>query len=181
MATQPSDALLSAPINDMGRVSADYDFLIELLLSGKSVDAVSPLDDRRLKAYNENCREFDKREFSIEATAAGSAEKAGDYHRALADTWLNDFGNIVEWEEIFTKCTNDRERERFVIELEEFSRRGLLPILSQLAGLVRALDEAEVVRGVGRGSSVASFLLYLLDVHFINPLDYGLELSEFLR
>ena len=38
-----------------------------------------------------------------------------------------------------------------------------------------------VVWGVGRGSSVSSFCLFLIGVHKINPLLYNLDYREFLR
>ena len=38
-----------------------------------------------------------------------------------------------------------------------------------------------IVWGVGRGSSVASFCLFLIGVHKINPMIYNLDYTEFLR
>jgi len=38
-----------------------------------------------------------------------------------------------------------------------------------------------VIWGVGRGSSVASYVLYLLGVHRIDSMFYDLDVAEFLR
>ena len=38
-----------------------------------------------------------------------------------------------------------------------------------------------VLWGLGRGSSVASYVLYLLGVHRINSLYYDLDIKEFLK
>ena len=38
-----------------------------------------------------------------------------------------------------------------------------------------------IVWGVGRGSSVASFVLFLIGVHKINSLYYDISIDEFLR
>jgi DNA polymerase III alpha subunit len=38
-----------------------------------------------------------------------------------------------------------------------------------------------IVWGVGRGSSVASYVLYLIGVHKINSMYYDLDIEEFLR
>jgi DNA polymerase III alpha subunit len=38
-----------------------------------------------------------------------------------------------------------------------------------------------MIWGVGRGSSVASYVLYLLGVHRIDSMFYDLDPSEFLR
>jgi DNA polymerase III alpha subunit len=39
----------------------------------------------------------------------------------------------------------------------------------------------KIIWGVGRGSSVASYVLYKLGVHRINSLYYNLDATEFLR
>jgi DNA polymerase III alpha subunit len=38
-----------------------------------------------------------------------------------------------------------------------------------------------IVWGVGRGSSVASYVLYLLGVHKVDSIKYGLDIREFLK
>jgi DNA polymerase III alpha subunit len=38
-----------------------------------------------------------------------------------------------------------------------------------------------ILWGVGRGSSVASFVLYLIGIHRINSLFYNLPIEEFLK
>ena len=46
---------------------------------------------------------------------------------------------------------------------------------------IDTLREKNVVWGVGRGSSVASFCLFLIGVHKVNPILYKLKINEFLR
>ena len=43
------------------------------------------------------------------------------------------------------------------------------------------MTQNQVIWGVGRGSSVASFVLYKLGVHKIDSLYYNLDVHEFLR
>jgi DNA polymerase III alpha subunit len=43
------------------------------------------------------------------------------------------------------------------------------------------MHQNNVVWGVGRGSSVASYVLYLLGVHKIDSLKYNLDIHEFLK
>ena len=47
--------------------------------------------------------------------------------------------------------------------------------------LVDIMQENKVIWGVGRGSSVASFVLYLIGIHKINPITHDLDWREFLR
>ena len=47
--------------------------------------------------------------------------------------------------------------------------------------LVDTLRKNNIIWGVGRGSSVASYVLYLLGVHRIDSLYYDLDITEFLK
>ena len=73
------------------------------------------------------------------------------------------------------------ERQRVQEELEAFRERGMIPLLRYMCYLVDFMRENNIVWGVGRGSSVASYVLYLIGVHRINSIQYGLDWREFLR
>ncbi len=66
-------------------------------------------------------------------------------------------------------------------ELVEFKKRNMYPLLQFLVYLVDFMRENKIVWGVGRGSSVASYVLYAIGIHKINPIQYGLDWREFLR
>lgn len=66
-------------------------------------------------------------------------------------------------------------------ELELFAARNLLPILQLLIYIVDVLRENNIVWGVGRGSSTASYVLYLIGVHKIDSIKYNLNIEEFLK
>jgi len=70
---------------------------------------------------------------------------------------------------------------RVTEELTEFFARGMYPLLQYMIYLVDFMRENNIVWGVGRGSSVASYVLYLIGVHRINSIQYGLDWREFLR
>ena len=62
-----------------------------------------------------------------------------------------------------------------------FQERNLFDLLRYLKYLVDTLRANHMIWGVGRGSSVASHVLYLLGVHRINSIFYDLDVQEFLR
>lgn len=73
------------------------------------------------------------------------------------------------------------EIKRLNQELEAFHNQGMFDLLRYMIYLVDFMRENKIVWGVGRGSSVSSYILYLIGVHRINPLQYGLDWREFLR
>ena len=82
---------------------------------------------------------------------------------------------------ILTKCTTQDETARAAEELAEFEGRGMMNLLRYMIYLVDFMRENDIVWGVGRGSSVASYVLYLIGVHRINSVQYDLDWQEFLR
>ena len=82
---------------------------------------------------------------------------------------------------IMVRCETQEEKDRCEEELEAFKERGLNNLLRYMIYLVDFMRENGIVWGVGRGSSVASYVLYLIGVHRIDSMKYNLDWREFLR
>jgi DNA polymerase III alpha subunit len=78
-------------------------------------------------------------------------------------------------------CQNDKETARVLEELTAFEAKNMMLVLQTLKYLVDTLKQHEILWGVGRGSSVASYVLFLLEVHKIDSIKYNLDWQEFLR
>ena len=87
--------------------------------------------------------------------------------------------DIAEY--ILNLCDSDVKLQRCGQELWVFQDRNLFDLLRYLKDLVDTLQANRMIWGVGRGSSVASYVLYLLGVHRIDSMFYDLDPSEFLR
>lgn len=72
-------------------------------------------------------------------------------------------------------------KDRIDLELAEYTKRGLLDVLKVLAYTVDTFKKNNVVWGVGRGSSCASYILFLLEVHSVDPIKYDIPLEEFFK
>jgi DNA polymerase III alpha subunit len=87
--------------------------------------------------------------------------------------------DVQNW--VLNKCTTDKEIARASQELIEFKKRDMNNLLCYMIYLVDFMRENNIVWGVGRGSSVASYVLYLIGVHKIDSIQYDLDWREFLR
>ena len=87
--------------------------------------------------------------------------------------------DIAEY--ILKLCSTDEELLRVQEELIMFQERNLFDLLRFLKYLVDTMRKHDIVWGVGRGSSVSSYVLYLIGVHKINSLSYDLDIKEFLK
>lgn len=82
---------------------------------------------------------------------------------------------------VLSLCQSDSELQRVAQELLMFQERNMFDLLRYMKYLVDVMTTNGVIWGVGRGSSVSSYVLYLLGVHKINSLEYDLDPGEFLR
>lgn len=87
--------------------------------------------------------------------------------------------DIAEY--ILSLCKSEAELQRCGAELLLYQERDLFNLLRYLKYLVDVMKANKVIWGVGRGSSVASYVLYKLGVHRIDSLYYNLDPAEFLR
>ena len=78
-------------------------------------------------------------------------------------------------------CKTEAEMQRAGEELLMFQERNLFNLLKYLKYLVDTMRANNIIWGVGRGSSVSSYVLYLLGVHRIDSMYYDLDPGEFLR
>jgi len=82
---------------------------------------------------------------------------------------------------LLSLCQTTEETNRVKLELELFEKYKMMELLCYLKFLVDTMRSNNILWGVGRGSSVASYCLYLLGIHKINSLKYNLDIREFLR
>lgn len=105
------------------------------------------------------------------------------FHKTKQDTWHIPENyktmDIAQW--VLDQCKTQEELQRVGEELLLFQERNLFPLLKQLKYIVDTWRNNNIIWGVGRGSSVASYVLYLIGVHKINSLYYDLNIEEFLK
>ena len=87
--------------------------------------------------------------------------------------------DIAKW--VLDQCKSEAELHRAGDELIKFQERNMFVLLQYLKYLVDTMRKNNIVWGVGRGSSVASFVLFLIGIHRINSLYYDLSIDEFLK
>lgn len=87
--------------------------------------------------------------------------------------------NLIEM--LYGMCETEEQRKRVDEELELFIQHGMFDLLFYLKYLVDTMRENNIVWGVGRGSSVASYVLFLIGIHKIDSIKYELDIHEFLK
>jgi DNA polymerase III alpha subunit len=106
-----------------------------------------------------------------------------EFHKAQQSMWHmpQEYKRLDIAEHVLGLCKTEAELQRCGTELLLYQERGLFDLLRYLKYLVDVMTQNQVIWGVGRGSSVASYVLYLLGVHRIDSMYYNLDIAEFLR
>ena len=167
-------------LNSDNEIIIDENKLVELFLQGKQVHTVTMENTVSVDRYNQFCSLFLIDEnINVELPNNGLDK----YNKELVDNWFmpDEYKKINIVDHLLSKTKNETEYQRVVTELTEFEERGLLSLLQYMMYFVELMHENNVVMGVGRGSSVASYVLYLLGVHKIDSIKYNLDYREFFR
>lgn len=91
-----------------------------------------------------------------------------------------DLYQILECE-IVKRELDERYTQRVIEEFKEIEKRNLHNLFKCMHYLVNVLKSKNILWGVGRGSSCASLILYLLDVHMVDPIEFNIPLEEFFH
>lgn len=95
----------------------------------------------------------------------------------LPEQYLN--LDIENW--LLDQCKTEEEKIRVQEEIRLYNKNDMVPVLKTMKYIVDILRKNNVVWGVGRGSSVASYCLFLIGVHKINSIKYRLPIEEFFK
>lgn len=108
-----------------------------------------------------------------------------EFDQASQDAWFipDHYKTINIDEYVLSKLDtpSTEQYNRVLDELVEFKSRGMYPLLQWLIYFVDTCIENNIVWGVGRGSSVSSYVLFVIGVHKIDSLKYNLSWTDFLR
>jgi DNA polymerase III alpha subunit len=98
------------------------------------------------------------------------------------DNWLipHEYKNMDIEEFLVSKCPKENY-DRLIKELDLYHKNNMIPVLKTIKYIVDTLRKNNIVWGVGRGSSVASYVLFLLGVHKIDSVKYNLPIDEFFK
>lgn len=164
-----------------GRFVFDEDDVVELILSRIECDDLLVADTEEFRRFNERAVIKDKANLCYRMTSEPELSPEEE-HAERSGQWLIDPGDDVDTlGYLLALCKTDLERDRVRLEMMMFRERAMEPVIRLMIALVDHFRREGIVWGVGRGSSVASYVLYLIGVHKIDSLRFNLDIGEFLR
>lgn len=161
-------------LHNMPLTSLKEDDLVELLYQGKSGPLTVAND--MLQSYKAGCQALGQDPVFMVKEIPDSVEDAvtqWNIPQSIAELDLDVY--------FAEKVSTLEEATRVAEELALYRERKMEPMLRFMIHLVNVMTEHKIVWGVGRGSSVSSFLLYLAGLHSVNSVKYNLDIKEFIR
>ena len=92
----------------------------------------------------------------------------------------NEYKNMDIEKHLVDICPEENY-QRLIDELELFRKHNMIDVLKVMKYLVDVFRANDIVWGVGRGSSVSSYCLYLVGIHKIDSVKYNLPITEFFK
>jgi DNA polymerase III alpha subunit len=168
--------------NKFGELIYTEDDICSQVMQGKTLNFASILVDTEIKV-NDLADFLDHVPKFVKYNTEQELLTVEQYDQKQQSNWYmpDEYKQLDIAEYILNKCKSDAELQRAGQELLLFVEHNLIDLLRYLKYLVDTMRKHNIVWGVGRGSSVASFVLYLLDVHRVNSLYYDLPIEEFLH
>jgi DNA polymerase III alpha subunit len=170
--------------NKFGELVFSETDICNLIMQGRDVDSLRHLVIDETVDLEELIAHVEQPEslltWGVPCDASTSVSK---FHSAQQSMWHmpQEYKRLDIAEHVLRLCKTEEELQRCGAELLLYQERGLFDLLRYLKYLVDVMTQNQVIWGVGRGSSVASYVLYLLGVHRINSMYYNLDIAEFLR
>jgi hypothetical protein len=170
--------------NNYGEIIFSEDDVCDLIMQGRNVSSFQGM-------LVDDSVDLEKAALLLDCVPAlinyntlnDNTESIEEFDRRLQQTWHmpDSYKQLDIAQHILDLCTTDTELQRCGHELLLYQERDLFDLLRFLKYLVDTMFEHQVIWGVGRGSSVASYVLYKLGVHRIDSMFYELDVEEFLR
>lgn len=157
---------------------------IELLYRGVDITSVEFAKNNDIEKYNEFCDSLDMPPLHLLTDEDYDRVSIYNIPQHYKDIDVEEYVRILFVDKVLKPAGGFGHVEhvdRVEEELALYKARNLFPVLKLLIYIVDTLRKNNLVWGVGRGSSVASYVLYLIGVHKIDSIKYNLDIKEFLK
>ena len=167
----------------LGQMIFSEDDCVDLLMRGQSIHVDGMLVDASVDLETAALILEDVPTFVRYNELVVQAMSVEDFDHRNQGRWLmpDEYKQLDIAEYVLGLCESEAALQRVGEELLLYQARDLFELLKYLKFLVDVMQKNNLIWGVGRGSSVASYVLYLLKIHRIDSLHYNLDIAEFLR
>ncbi len=171
-------------VNEYNLIDVDEKYAIDILLKDDDLLDSVYLNKDLIEQYNNSCDTTyqDKTHFMSPSTIMNMYTKE-EYFDKCINNWFipTKYKNINLKSYFYSKIETIIEKNRVDLELSLIKKHKLEDMIRSLIYLVDILAINNILWGVGRGSSVSLYILYLIDLHAIDSIKYEIDPYEFFK
>lgn len=163
--------------NPDGKVQCDLNAAVYSIACGADLQYIqlTDMDDNERLVFNRNCEKFGLNTKMVKIDEIN--------HDLNHEYWRYDAEyDKINLEDFFlSKCKTQVEIDRVNMELSLYKEYNMTKLLRCMIWLVQYFKDNNIFWGLGRGSSVSSYCLYLIGLHLVDSIKYDLDIHEFLK
>lgn len=151
------------------------DSLYDLMLNDK-------LESKCIRMYGEEGDENSRCVMTQEDVDHHVSSKT--FYDIQVNTWLSDLQDIIELDllvYLLSMCKTDVQKQRVKDEYKLYVLHHKVMVIRVGIMLVNHFKKNKILWGVGRGSCVSSYILYLIGLHKIDSIEYELDINEMFK
>lgn len=152
---------------------ADETAGIELLYRSRDISTV-PFSLQTVELFNQHADELELEKLFTETGYSKDFNIPQHYKELDVEVYVRD---LLTRKVLVSAEHVDRVEE----ELELYKARNMYPVLQLMIYIVDTMRKSNIVWGVGRGSAVSSYILFLIGIHKVDSIKYNLDIKEFLK
>lgn len=176
-----SDVILdlgSRVVTSSGEVVLTYDSLVKMARDGKDVHLHRGMQDDFLDKYNRVSRE----KIAVWTPSPGGEIPLELYEWNTPPPFSDiDVATYVIDRLVELGLDIEEYAVRLEAEITECEERNMMPVMRHVIFMVDDFKRRNVVWGVGRGSSCASLMMFLIGLNKVDPVKYDIPMSEFFK
>lgn len=165
-----------------GRPILNSEQLVHLLLQGNNINRLTVSPDEDIELFKKYQYELLENTIVFENIPDESLS-FDEFHEQCSNTWIFPERyqqiDVLAW--LHDKCNTQQQHDRVDQEYTRYQERDLVMLLRLFIYLVDYMRENRFLWGVGRGSSVSSYILYLIGIHRVDSIKYQLDINDYLK
>lgn len=167
-------------ITDSGDVVAKHSFLVKKALSGEVFTNYTAIENDDIKKYNYRAPDSPIKLWVDDGEIAGPEDST--YNWTIPKEFKKIDIEALSIQKASEKnLTANDYVDRLAFELNRMKELGMFPFVRCLLYITHKFREENIVWGVGRGSSCASLILFLLEINKVDPVKYNIDQTEFFK
>jgi hypothetical protein len=171
-------------INEYGQVTITTDEAFQSLYAGKinTLESVFVNSDTEISKYN-SARLINADRIAELQTLIEPVISLKEFDQLNQNNWFmpDEYKEFEIADFLLNQCQTKEQKDRVIEELTLYFQYNMIDVLRYCKYLVDTMRTNNILWGVGRGSSVASYVLYLIGIHKIDSIKFDLDINEFLK